>query len=355
MTQFFSKRLSSLTPYTPGEQPVDKKYVKLNTNENPYPPSKKALDYAAAYTRSLNLYPDPVCGSLIRSIAASEGLTPEETIVTNGSDEILNFAFLAFCDDERPAAFADITYGFYPVFAQLNRIAYTEIPLKDDFTIDPADYYGLGKTIFIANPNAPTGIPLSTEQIESILKSNPDNVVVVDEAYVDFGAESCISLIRKYDNLLVTRTFSKSRSMAGVRLGYGFACPALIRDLNTIRYSTNPYNINNMTMSAAIGMLNDPEYTRDCIEKIIRTRQAAAASFEKLGFEVLPSGTNFLFVRHPQLDGESLYLQLKEKGVLVRHFTLERIRDFNRVTIGTDEEMNILFEKIREIMGGAGK
>lgn len=352
MTRYFSGRLSALTPYTPGEQPVDKKYVKLNTNENPYPPSRKALEYIAENTRSLNLYPDPVCGSLVAAVAASEGLTPEETIVTNGSDEILNFAFMAFCDDRTPAAFADITYGFYPVFASLNGIRYREIPLKDDFTIDPADYYGIGSTIFIANPNAPTGIPLTAEQIESIVMANPDNVVVVDEAYVDFGSESCVGLIRKYSNLLVTRTFSKSRSMAGVRLGYGFACPELIRDLNTIRFSTNPYNINNLTMAAGIGMLNDPEYTADCISRIIRTREEAVSSFRDLGFEVLPSGTNFLFVRHPEIGGEKLYLSLKEKGVLVRHFTLERIRDFNRVTVGTDEEMCFLFDRIRDIMGG---
>lgn len=352
MTGFFSRRLSSLTPYTPGEQPVDRKYVKLNTNENPYPPSAKALAYISGNTRPLNLYPDPVCGELVAAVAASEGLTPEETIVTNGSDEILNFAFMAFCDDETPAAFADITYGFYPVFARLNGIRYTEIPLRDDFTIDPADYYGIGSTIFIANPNAPTGIPLTVAQIESIVSANPDNVVVIDEAYVDFGTESCVTLIRKYNNLLVTRTFSKSRSMAGVRLGYGFGCPDLIRDLNTIRYSTNPYNINNLTMAAGIGMLSDPDYTGECIARIIRTRENAVRSFLDLGFEVLPSGTNFLFVRHPALDGESLYRQLHDRGILVRHFTLNRIRDFNRVTVGTDAEMAVLFENIREIIGG---
>ena len=349
MTRYFSRRLSSLTPYTPGEQPQNRKYVKLNTNENPYPPSEKAMRYALENTRRLNLYPDPKCEEIVAAIAASEGVTPEETIVTNGSDETLNFAFMAFCDDETPAIFADITYGFYPVFAELNHIRYTEIPLKDDFRLDPKDYYGRGATIFIANPNAPTGIPLSVKEIEGIIQANPDNIVVVDEAYVDFGSESCLPLIRKYDNLLVIRTFSKSRSMAGIRLGYGFACPALIRDLNTIRYSTNPYNINNLTMAAGLGMLNDPDYTKDCVARIIATREAARKTFESLGFEVLPSGTNFLFVRSPEISGEKLYLALKDKGVLVRHFTLPRIKDFNRVTVGTDEEMATLFEKIKEI------
>lgn len=350
MSRFFSERLSTLTPYTPGEQPRDQAYIKLNTNENPYPPSEKAMTYIRENTRPLNLYPDPQCTELVQAIADSEGLTAEECIVTNGSDEILNFAFMAFCDDNHPAAFADITYGFYPVFARLNRIPYVEIPLKADFTLDPQDYMGLNRTIFIANPNAPTGIALKQEEVEEILRTNPDNMVIIDEAYADFSRETCVPLVRKYDNLLVVRTFSKSRSMAGVRLGYGFGSPALIRDLNTIRYSTNPYNINNLTMAAGLGMLKDPDHTRSCIEKIIRTRETTTAALKELGFEVLPSETNFVFARHPAFEGEKIYLDLKTRGVLVRHFTLDRIRDFNRITIGTPEQMNTLINVLKNII-----
>ena len=233
MSRFFSEKYKNLVPYTPGEQPKTRQYIKLNTNESPFPPSKKAVEYAAEAARNLQLYPDPECRRLTEAVAERLGVSYDEVLLTNGSDEILNFAFMAFCDKDHPAAFADITYGFYSVFAEINGVPYTKIPLAEDFTIRVEDYYNLGKTIFIANPNAPTGIALTRDQIEEILRRNPDTVVVVDEAYVDFGAQSAISLIRKYDNLLVTQTFSKSRSMAGARLGFGVGCPALIRDLNS--------------------------------------------------------------------------------------------------------------------------
>ena len=214
MSIFFSDKYKALTPYTPGEQPKERKFIKLNTNESPFPPSKKAQEYAAKAAESLQLYSDPTCAKLTAKVAEVLGVEPDEVLLTNGSDEILNFAFMAFCDEKTPAAFADITYGFYKVFAALNGVPYVEIPLKEDFSIDPTEYYNLGKTIFIANPNAPSGIALSRDTIEEIIKHNQNNVVVIDEAYVDFGGESCVSLIDKYDNLLVTQTFSKSRSLA---------------------------------------------------------------------------------------------------------------------------------------------
>lgn len=235
MSRFFSKKYKNLVPYTPGEQPKDTKYIKLNTNESPFPPSEKAILGAMEEAQQLQLYPDPECRRLTEKVAELCGVKYENVLMTNGSDEILNFAFMAFCDEEHPAAFPDISYGFYSVFAELNNIPYTEIPLKEDFTIDINDYKGINKTIFIANPNAPTGITLTLEQIEEILISNPDNVVVIDEAYVDFGAESCIPLIEKYDNLLVCQTFSKSRSMAGARLGFGVGSAQIIADLNTVK------------------------------------------------------------------------------------------------------------------------
>ena len=228
MSRFFSEKYKALTPYTPGEQPQDMQYVKLNTNESPFPPSEKALSWASAHTRPLNLYSDPESRELTAKLAETLSVAPENVLLTNGSDEILNFAFMAFCDASHPAVFPDITYGFYPVFAALNGVPYEQIPLREDFSVGVEDYLGLGKTIFIANPNAPTGIALPRSEIERIVASNPGSVIVVDEAYVDFGGESAARLIRRYDNLLVAQTFSKSRSLAGGRLGFGVGCAALI-------------------------------------------------------------------------------------------------------------------------------
>ena len=350
MSRFFSEKYKNLVPYTPGEQPKTRQYIKLNTNESPFPPSKKAVEYAAEAARNLQLYPDPECRRLTDAVAERLGVSYDEVLLTNGSDEILNFAFMAFCDKDHPAAFADITYGFYSVFAEINGVPYTKIPLAEDFTIRVEDYYNLGKTIFIANPNAPTGIALTRNQIEEILRRNPDTVVVVDEAYVDFGTESCVPLIRKYDNLLVTQTFSKSRSMAGARLGFGVGCPALIRDLNTIKYSTNPYNINAMTMAAGLGVMEDEAYTKENCQTIIDNREYTAAELTKLGFALTDSRTNFVFARHPGMDGGEIYRALKERGILVRHFDAERIADYNRITIGTREQMDTLLHTLRTIL-----
>lgn len=348
MSRFFKKK--NLVPYTPGEQPTGMEYIKLNTNESPFPPSEKAVSYAEKAAKKFNLYPDPNCSELTFKMAEVLGVSPDEVLMTNGSDEILNFAFMAFCDDKKEAAFPDITYGFYPVFAELNNIKYEEIPLKSDFTIDISDYFNLGKTIFIANPNAPTGIALSLAQIEEILKNNPNDVVVIDEAYVDFGNESAVSLINKYDNLLVTQTFSKSRSAAGARLGMGIASKEIIRDLNTIKYSTNPYNINKATMAAGIGILEDEEYTKNNCKKIIEAREYASSELKKLGFEMTKSTTNFIFAKHRSADGEWIYKSLKEKGILVRHFNGERIKEYNRITVGTMDEMQKLIDTLKTIL-----
>ena len=350
MSRFFSEKYKNLIPYTPGEQPKARQYIKLNTNESPFPPSGKAIQYAAEAAKNLQFYPDPECRALTEAVAKQLGVSFEEVLLTNGSDEILNFAFMAFCDQDHPAAFADITYGFYSVFAEINGVPYTKIPLAEDFSIRVEDYYGLGKTIFIANPNAPTGLALTRDQIEEIVRRNPDTVVVVDEAYVDFGTESCVPLIRKYDNLLVTQTFSKSRSMAGARLGFGVGCPDLIRNLNTIKYSTNPYNINAMTMAAGLGVMEDEAYTKENCQTIIDNREYTAAELTKLGFALTPSRTNFVFARHPGMDGGKIYLALKERGILVRHFDSERIADYNRITIGTREQMDTLLHTLRTIL-----
>lgn len=350
MSKFFSDKFSNLTPYTPGEQPQERKYLKLNTNESPYPPSPYAQRFARQQAGDLQLYSDPECRALIPAAAEILGVDKDEIIFVNGSDEILNFAFMAFCDEKHPAAFANITYGFYPVFAQFNNIPYTEIPLKDDFSINVDDYIGINKTIFIANPNAPTGIALPKNDIERIVKSNPDNVVVVDEAYVDFGGESVMPLIRKYDNLLVCQTMSKSRSLAGARLGFGVGCKELIRDINTIKYSTNPYNINRMTMYAGIGALEDKEYFEENCKKIISAREWTVAKLKDLGFSLTDSKTNFLFAKHNTMGGKELYLALKEKGVLVRHFDKELIKDYNRITIGSREQMEQFIDILTEVL-----
>jgi histidinol-phosphate aminotransferase len=349
MSRYFTKTLSSLKPYVPGEQPQDMKYVKLNTNESPFPPSKAAMQYAQEHLRALNLYPDPESVELRKEFAKISRVDLDQVLAANGSDEALYFAFRAFADEERPLVFPDITYGCYPVFADALRIPYTEIPLKEDFTIDPEDYSGSGRTIVIANPNAPTGIALSLQEIDRLVKAHPDDVVIVDEAYVDFGGTSCIPLTRKYDNLLVIQTFSKSRSMAGARLGFAIGAKELIRDLNTVRNSFNPYNINNMTMAVGIGTLKNQIYTDTNCLKIRENRRYTVEALKELGFEVLDSQANFILARTNRIEGGELYRRLKEKGVLIRHFNKERISDYNRITIGTKEQMDILLDKVREI------
>ena len=350
MSRFFSEKYASLTPYTPGEQPKDMQYVKLNTNESPFPPSPAVTAAAAEQSGKLQLYSDPESTALREKLAQVYGVKPSQVLATNGSDEVLNFAFMAFADEKSPLAFPDISYGFYPVFAELNHIPYTQIPLEDDFSIDPADYMGINKTIVIANPNAPTGLCLSLAQIEEIVKTNPNNVVIIDEAYVDFGAESAVALINRYDNLLVTQTFSKSRSMAGARLGFGIGNEKLIADLNTIKYSTNPYNVNRMTEFAGVAALEDNAYYMENAKTIMANRQWTKDQLEKLGFTVLDSKANFLFAKSDRVDGEQLYLQLKKRGVLVRHFTKPRIAPYVRITVGTAEQMQILVDNIKKIL-----
>jgi len=350
MSRFFSEKYLDLEPYVPGEQAKNRQEIKLNTNENPYPPLKEVADAVAAESRKLNLYSDPDSRMLRKALAASLHVPENEIIVTNGSDEILNFAFMAFCDSHIPAMFPDVTYGFYPVFAQINQVPYVTIPLKEDFTIDISDCFQAAGTLFIANPNAPTGIALKRSDIEEILKRNTYNVVVVDEAYVDFGAESCVTLVKEYDNLLVTRTFSKSRSLAGARLGVGIAQAELIADLNAVRNSTNPYNVNRLTAAAGIACLQHDEYNMENCRKIIETRGWSERALKDLGFEMTTSRTNFLFARHPGIPGEELYLELKKRGILIRHFTGERIRDYNRITVGTPQQMEKLVEAIKEIL-----
>ncbi len=350
MSKYISPQFDSLKEYVPGEQPRDKKYIKLNTNESPFPPSETVIECVNKdAVMNLKLYSDPESKYLKEQLAKTYGVGYENVFVSNGSDEILNFAFMAYAR-EQGAAFADITYGFYKVFADLYNISAEIIPLEEDYTIDYKKYLGLNKLIVIANPNAPTGISLPLNAIEEIVRSNPNNVVVVDEAYVDFGGTTALPLIEKYDNLLVVRTYSKSRSMAGARLGYAFASCEIIRDLEKIKFSTNPYNVNRLTQIAGIAALMDNDYYEDNCTCIMANRDFTVKELKKLGFFVLDSDANFIFARHDGINGEELYLKLKEKGILVRHFTSERIKEFNRITIGTLEEMQALVKAVSEIL-----
>lgn len=355
MSRYLTPTLAALQPYTPGEQPQDQQYIKLNTNESPYPPSPKVVEaVSAAEVERLRLYSDPACAQLLQAVATHYGLKPTQVMAGNGSDENLFFALRAFCDETRPLAYADVTYGCYAVWCDLLHIPSHIIPLEADFSLDPKKYYGLGETIVIANPNAPTGLALPPSAIEGILQANPGNVVIVDEAYVDFGAESCVPLIDRYDNLLVVQTYSKSRQLAGARLGLAMGSEALIADLNRVKFSLNPYNINRLTLAAGRAAIEDTAYFDSTRQKIIDTRAWTAARLTELGFELTDSRANFLFARTARIEGGALYRALKAKGILVRHFDAPRISDYLRITIGTPQQMAALVETIQQIFTEQG-
>ena len=350
MSRFLREDFRTLEVYVPGEQPRDKQYIKLNTNESPFPPAPAVVEAVAKEAGTLQWYSDPECTALRRTAAERFGLAPENIFCGNGSDEVLNFAFMAFCSREKGMAFPSISYGFYPVFGDLYGLDCTAIPLKADFSIDAADYLHLDKNIMIANPNAPTGLLLSVGDVRRIVESNRDNVVIIDEAYIDFGGESCLPLVAEYDNLLVVQTFSKSRSLAGARLGFGFAQREIIADLNRVKYSTNPYNINRATLAAGEAALRAQDYYDENCRRIIENRTYTTQTLRALGFEVLPSFANFIFARHPAMGGEALYRTLKENGILVRHFSRTEISDFVRITIGSRAQMDALLTTVQTIL-----
>ena len=296
------------------------------------------------------MYSDPTCKVLKEKLANLYGVKTENIYVGNGSDEVLEFAFMAFSQDG--VLFPDITYGFYTVFGDLFRADYRQVPLKEDFSVDFKDYCNAGKMIVIANPNAPTGLSIPVWQIEEILKSNPDHVVLIDEAYVDFGGESCYPLLNQYENLLVVRTFSKSRCLAGGRLGYAIGPANLIADLEKLKFSTNPFNVNRLSMVLGEATVDAEDYYQEKCREIIAIREKTTELMREMGFEVLPSQGNFIFARHNAIGGEALYLELKKRGILVRHFNGARIREFNRITIGTAEQMDKFIATVREIMAG---
>lgn len=356
MSRYFSTRFSSLEAYVPGEQPQDMQYIKLNTNESPYPPPQGVIDCLNSDEgKKLRLYSDPECGKLRKKIAKHFCTDPQCVFVGNGSDEVLGFFFMGFCDSTHPVAFPDITYGFYKVFADLYGLERQIIPLDDNLSVNPDNYIGLGMNIVIANPNAPTGMCIPLADIERIVKSNPDNVVVIDEAYVDFGGQSAVALTERYDNLLVVQTFSKSRSMAGSRLGFAIGNEGLIADMETLRYSTNPYNINRLTLKCAeIAMENEDYYAENC-RLIAETRDNTAKRLFEMGFTLTDSKANFIFAAHPDYSGQLLYLELKRRGILVRHFSTPRISEYLRITVGTPDDMNALCDALDDIISSNDK
>lgn len=394
MSRFLSKASESLLPYTPGEQPQGRKFIKLNTNECPYPPSPKVAEaILAGYEEiaaagaadmaeqaetadcgcnagateagkmaekaarvmppelaNLRLYSDPEERVLIEAIADHYGVGTNQVIAGNGSDEILGFAFRAFCDQNAPLQFADLTYGFYPALCGLYGIPFKVVPLEEDFTLNIEPYKNCGNNVIIANPNAPTGMSLPLSAIEEVAASNPDRVVMVDEAYVDFGGESCVSLLPKYENLVIIQTFSKSRSLAGARVGFAIANPELIADMNRIKYSFNPYNVNRLSILAGAAAMRDWDYTKECTGRICKTREKTTEALRALGFTVLDSKTNFIFAKSGDMPGKVYFDGLREAGILVRRWDSERIKDYVRISIGSEEEMETFVEETKKLV-----
>lgn len=352
MNKSFSweNNVRKVVPYTPGEQPKNPDKIKLNTNENPYPPSPKVLDALKNIDyNSFRLYPDTNSTVLVNELAKYYGLSPEQIFVGVGSDDVLSIAFLTFFNSEKPVLFPDITYSFYDVWADVYRIPYITKPLADDFTINPDDYKTENGGIIFPNPNAPTGVEESLDMIEDIVKSNPDSVVIIDEAYIDFGAKSCLSLIDRYENLLVIQTFSKSRAMAGLRIGYAMGNPKLIKYMNDVKFSINSYTMNSVTQICGAESVKDAEYFRKTNQKIIETREYSKKKLSELGFSFKDSMSNFIFATHKKYSAENIFNSLKERSIFVRFFNKPRINNYLRISVGTPEEMNKLFEALNEI------
>ncbi|MDR0889730.1 MAG: histidinol-phosphate transaminase [Oscillospiraceae bacterium] len=343
MSSFF--QLSGITPYTPGEQPRDKAYVKLNTNESPFAPSPRVREALDADV--LNRYPDPAAAALTQALAEHYSVSAENVFVGNGSDEVLAFAFYAY--GKRGISAPDLSYGFYPVFADFFGLALKTIPLRADLSIDPQDYCKQSQTVVFANPNAPTGLYLQPCEIRKIAAANPKRVVIVDEAYIDFGGQSAAGLTKELGNLLVVGTFSKSRNLAGARVGFAIGDASLIADLNTLKFSFNPYNLSTLSIQAGVASLQDAAYFEACTKEIIENRAWSACELQRRGFTCTDSLANFLLAQSAKISGRELYLRLKEKGVLVRYLGNKRIENCVRITIGTREQMQTLFDKIDEL------
>ena len=353
MSRYFTKTLAALEPYTPGEQLKLPDLVKLNANENPYPPAPGVAAAVAGAVPGLRLYSDLTEAALCAAIARHCGVQPENILCGNGSDENLLLALRAFCDETHPLAFADITYSFYPVLCDLLHIPQHVIPVEEDFSLDLSKYHGLNETIVIANPNAPTTLLQPVAAIEEVVRTNPDSIVIVDEAYIDFAGPnaSCVPLTKKYDNVIVVQTFSKSHNLAGARVGFCVANPELIADMNRIKFSYSPYNVNSLSQAAAVAAMEDENYFRDTVGKICATRADTMTKLRERGFTGPDSATNFLFVTTSRMPCKQIFERLRQKGVLIRYFSAPRLSDYLRITIGTPEQMQRFFEELDLILG----
>lgn len=351
MSKYWSSVIRKLAPYVPGEQPKDRKFIKLNTNENPYAPSPRVLDAIRSLTdESLRLYPDPNCEALKIALAEYYHVDMQNVFVGNGSDEVLALSFLGFFKQAQPILFPDITYSFFEVYCGFFEIERIRIPLTDTFEISLNDYGRANGGIIFANPNAPTGRFIPLDKIEALLRENEETVVIVDEAYIDFGGESAVKLIKTYPNLLVTQTFSKSRSLAGLRVGMAFGSAELVDGLERAKNSFNSYPLDRLALNAAVEAVNDQAYFRAICQKVIHTRERTVTVLEDLDFEVMPSKTNFIFVRHATIKARELFRKLRAKGILVRYFDKPRIENYLRITIGTDAEMDALMEALGQLV-----
>ena len=345
----WEQNIRKVVPYVPGEQPQQEDRIKLNTNENPYPPSPSVYQaHQSADVGSFALYPDPSAGELVKKLEGYYGLEDGQVFVGVGSDDVLSLAFLTFFNSEKPILFPDVTYSFYPVWADVYRIPYECVPLDDSFHICPEDYARPNGGVVIANPNAPTSMGLKRKEVEEIIRLNQDVIVIIDEAYIDFGGETALPLLKEYENLLVVRTYSKSRSLAGMRIGFAMGNKRLIQAMNDVKESINSYTMSQEAIRVGVAAIDDEEVFQQNLKKVIRTRERSKEELEKRGFIVFDSQTNFLFARHSQIPAEKLFDALRERRIYVRHFGSERIHNYLRITIGTDEQMDILFRALDE-------
>ena len=351
MSKYWNEVVKTIEPYVPGEQPKDKKYIKLNTNENPYPPSKHVIEAMKnTVNDDLKLYPDPICNDLAGAIADYYKLSNNQVFIGNGSDEILAFSFMAFFSRHKKVLFPDISYTFYKVYAELFNLDYELVKLDSDFNIQLEELKNPNASVILPNPNAPTGKYIEVGELRKLVEANSENIVIIDEAYIDFGGESMVKYIDEYPNLLVVQTLSKSRALAGIRVGFALGHKDLIEGLNRIKNSINSYTIDRVALAGAKAAIEDKKYFEDITRKIIKTREKLIKDLKELGFNVIDSKANFVFARHKELGGQYLYESLKNNGILVRYFNKERIDDFLRITIGTDEEMKDLIKKLTMII-----
>ena len=353
MSISWESNVRKVIPYTPGEQPKNTDVIKLNTNENPYPPSPRVKSILSEYDCGrMRLYPDPDSTVLVEAIADRYGLETSQVFVGVGSDDVLSVAFLTFFNSDKPILFPDITYSFYDVWTDVYKIPYKQILLTDDFRIDPQDYKSENGGIIFPNPNAPTGCGESLDMIEEIVKANPDSVVIIDEAYIDFGAESALSLIDKYENLLVIQTFSKSRSMAGMRIGFAMGNKKLIKYMNDVKFSINSYTMTPLAQLCGAEAVRDEEYFQETVNKIITTRENSKKKLAELGFTFTDSKSNFIFASHASVPAEKIFNELKKRGIYVRYWNKPRISNHLRISVGTDKEMEALVSALKEIIYG---